>query len=286
VPKASLNGFIVHYQQMGQGHDVVMIHGLFANLAFWYLSVLPLLARNFRVTVYDLRGHGYSGMPRHGYTVSNLATDLYVLLEHIGIEQAHIVGHSFGGAVGLKYAALYPERVRSLTLADARVPSLQPPLPPRNAVRWKILDARLRRAGIEVPQNLPRVAYSFLEELARLRPQRNASDAKTWGTALLQEWHGNSRAMRRWRELVGTTTAAQDLCNAADLTVERIRQVTRPTLAIFGQYSSCIRTLWGLVEHLPNCQKVIVPGVGHLHPIVKPETFVQKLDQFIQGIES
>jgi pimeloyl-ACP methyl ester carboxylesterase len=59
--------------------------------------------------------------------------------------------------------------------------------------------------------------------------------------------------------------------------------VRQPTLAIFGRYSSCLRTLRGLEENLPNCRKVIVPAVGHFHPVFAPETFVQKLRQFITG---
>ena len=56
--------------------------------------------------------------------------------------------------------------------------------------------------------------------------------------------------------------------------MERIRHVVQPTLAIFGEYSSCLTTLRGLMKNLPNCKNVIVPGAGHFHPVLKPETFV------------
>lgn len=280
-----INGLTVHYQQMGRGPDLVMIHGLFANLAFWYFSVLPALARDFRVTVYDLRGHGYSDMPQYGYTSFDLAADLHTLLDHVGIEQAHIVGHSFGGAVGLHYAALHPQRVTSLTLADAWVPSLQPDLPRRNARRWKVLKHRLQRAGIEVPENLPRVADGFLEELARLQSRRSNRDSGSWNPGgLLGNWQSNSSVMKRWLQLMRTTSAAADLYNVSGLTAEQIQQVTTPTLAIFGKFSRCQATLQGLMRHLPNCQQNIVPSAGHLHPVLKPETFVQKQKQFILGL--
>ena len=125
MPKAAINGFDVHYQQMGQGADVVLLHGLFASLAFWYFSVMPGLAKSFRVTAYDLRGHGYTDIPNAGYTSSDMANDLHALLDHLQIERAHLVGHSFGGAVALQYTLIHPERVHSLTLADAWVPGLQ-----------------------------------------------------------------------------------------------------------------------------------------------------------------
>ena len=57
MPKTRVKDVEFHYQQMGNGEDVVMIHGLFASLAFWYLSVMPALASRHRVTAYDLRGH-------------------------------------------------------------------------------------------------------------------------------------------------------------------------------------------------------------------------------------
>jgi pimeloyl-ACP methyl ester carboxylesterase len=286
VPKAEINGLTVHYQQRGQGPDLVMIHGLFSNLAFWYLSVMPELARDFRVTVYDLRGHGYSDMPPHGYTSGDMAIDLHALLERLGIERTHIVGHSFGGAVALHHTAIHPERVLSLTMADARVPCLQPALPPRSARRWRVRHARLRQAGIEVPEDLPRVVYSFFEELARLPSWGEGKGFDLAGaTALLGGWNGNSRAARRWFQLVRTTSAPADLADVSGLTVDRIRQVAQPTLAIFGQYSGCLTTLRGLEEHLPNCRRVIVHGVGHFHPVLKPETFVQKLRQFILCLE-
>jgi pimeloyl-ACP methyl ester carboxylesterase len=286
LPKAKINGLTVHYQQMGYGRDLVMIHGLFSNLAFWYLSVLPALSRNFRVTAYDLRGHGYTDMPQCGYTSFDMASDLHALLDYLGIERAHIVGHSFGGAVGLHYTALYPERVVSLALADARVPSLQPALPTYTARQWNRLSVRLRRAGIEVPEKIPRVAYSVLEELAWLHQRQTGRDAGLWSPAgLLGGWSSNSRVAKRWSHLVRTTSAPEDLCDLSGLTVARIRQVVQPTLAIYGEHSSCLTTLWGLMKHLPNCKKVIVPGAGHFHPVLKPETFVAKLGQFVLGLE-
>jgi pimeloyl-ACP methyl ester carboxylesterase len=282
MPKAKVEGVSLHYQQMGQGRDLVLIHWLFSNLAFWYFSVLPALARDFRVTVYDLRGHGYSETTPNGYTSADMAADLHALLNHLGIGSAHIVGHSFGGAVALHYAVLYPERVDSRTLADAQVPGLQPALPPRSAARLRLLKRKLQRAGIEVPDEIPRVAYTFLDDLARLQRWRQRGGPRSPGAgALLRGWESNSQLAKNWFRLVRTTSAPAELSDPAGLTAERIRQQTQPTMAIFGEYSSCQMTLARLEECLPNCKKVIVPRVGHFHPILKPKTFVSQLRLFI-----
>src|ERR1700694_3201933 len=77
MPKARLkSGLTLHYQQVGQGRDLVMVHGLTGNLAVWHLQILPLLWDDFRILTYDLRGHGYSDKPPTGYSADDMAADL------------------------------------------------------------------------------------------------------------------------------------------------------------------------------------------------------------------
>lgn len=282
MAKAEINGLSLHYQQLGEGPPVVMIHGLFSSLAFWYFNVMPEMAARWRVTAYDLRGHGYSTVARSGYTSSSMAEDLSGLLDCLGIAGAHLVGHSFGGAVALQYAALHPERVYSLTLADAWVPCLQPELTGVDPSHWQEVTARLAREGTVVPEDLPRVAYGSFEEKARLPEWTAQGVGQSWiEGALLNQWSGDARVSRRWLELMRTTSAAEEMCSAAGLTVERIRLIETPALAIFGQYSGCLRTLDGLEENLRSCTKVLVPGVGHLHPLLRPDLFVRHLEAFL-----
>src|SRR5215470_3923803 len=106
MPFANVNGIKFHFQRVGKGPDVVMIHGLAANLAFWYFRIIPFLMIDFCITAYDLRGHGKSEMSDSGYTSADMAADLDALLDHLGVEKAHLVGHSFGGQVALHYATL------------------------------------------------------------------------------------------------------------------------------------------------------------------------------------
>ena len=98
MPIAQTQRLAISYQQSGIGPDVVMVHGLAANLAFWYLKIVPHFTPHYRVTAYDLRGHGRSEMPPTGYTTRDLAEDLIALLDERGIEKAHLVGHSIGGS--------------------------------------------------------------------------------------------------------------------------------------------------------------------------------------------
>ena len=76
MPKFIVNGIQLHYLQVGKGPDVVLLHGLGGNLAVWFLHLVDQLRDAFRITAYDLRGHGKSDMPPEGYTTAHMAEDL------------------------------------------------------------------------------------------------------------------------------------------------------------------------------------------------------------------
>src|SRR5947208_10418973 len=118
MARIDFKGFPIHFQVDGDGPGVVCVHGLCGDLAFWHPTIVAGLARDYRVTRLDLRGHGYSGRPASGYTTRDLAADLADLLDHLGIARACLVGHSYGGAVALHFAALRPERTAAVVLAD------------------------------------------------------------------------------------------------------------------------------------------------------------------------
>ncbi len=126
MPKAFVNGINLHYVQTGEGPDLVLIHGIASNLGQWQLSILPAFTEHFRVTMYDLRGHGYSDMPPNGYTPNHMVGDFSGLMSNLSIQRATILGHSYGGMVALYYAVLHPERVDRLIIADSGIPSLEP----------------------------------------------------------------------------------------------------------------------------------------------------------------
>ena len=85
-----VNGVDLHYWTVGEGPDIVMLHGLGGNLAIWHMHVVPLLRERYRLTTFDMRGHGRSGMPPTGYTTRDIAEDVRCLMDELGIEKAHL----------------------------------------------------------------------------------------------------------------------------------------------------------------------------------------------------
>jgi pimeloyl-ACP methyl ester carboxylesterase len=93
---------------------VLALHGWPQHWWTWR-RVLPLLADEYRVIAPDLRGLGWSGFPADGdFTKRRLADDAVALLDAMGIERAHVMGHDWGGYAGILLALQAPERVRSL----------------------------------------------------------------------------------------------------------------------------------------------------------------------------
>jgi len=109
-------GVRIHFTDEGSGEPLVLLHGFAVNADLnWRLPGLTeALAREFRVISMDLRGHGLSGKPHDPELYGDaMAEDVIALLDHLGIEKAHLAGYSLGGIITLKLATTHPDRLLS-----------------------------------------------------------------------------------------------------------------------------------------------------------------------------
>ena len=107
---------LVNYQQKGQGPDVLLIHGLFGSLENLNMVAKGLID-NYRVTSIDVRNHGNS-FHENNMSYSELALDVSRLLDHLKIENTHVLGHSMGGKIVMEFAINFPKRTNKLIVAD------------------------------------------------------------------------------------------------------------------------------------------------------------------------
>jgi pimeloyl-ACP methyl ester carboxylesterase len=115
-------GVKIHYSVQGKGEPVVLIHGWLSAAGInWTLpGTTALLARNYRVISFDVRGHGLSDKPEKAEAYGlQLVEDVVRLLDHLKIKKAHIVGYSMGGIITAKFLAKHPDRALSGTLGGA-----------------------------------------------------------------------------------------------------------------------------------------------------------------------
>jgi len=253
------NGVEHHMQVLGEGPLVVMLHGLLVdNMASWYFTAAPEVARDHRVLLYDLRGHGRSERVPSGYKVAELAGDLEVIIAEdqagcassSGAGPVDLVGHSYGALVALHYALEHPGLVRRLVLVEA-------PLPPSSLAEMSAL------AGTS-PEAL----------LAKLPAGMQAGFLA-----------GNRRARRLVESLgflLAESSLVADLKSEEDLPDAALRGLQVPVLAVYGRDSSCRGVGERLEREIPDCTRVELDG-GHYLPLDQPFELARIIRGFLDG---
>lgn len=124
--KVTLQGVSYEYEVAGSGEPLLLLHGFTGSMETWD-SFIPSWSEQFQVILVDIVGHGKTESPEDvtHYDIQNVALQMKELLDHLHIENAHVLGYSMGGRLAITMACLYPEYVRSLLLenctADLRV---------------------------------------------------------------------------------------------------------------------------------------------------------------------
>ena len=115
------NQIRLHYVTQGEGELVVLLHG-FAEFWYSWRYQLPTLARHFKVVIPDLRGYNDSDKPESGYDIDTLSADIVGLIQNLGYQCAHVVGHDCGGMIAWNLAQKFPQYLQNLVLLNAPPP--------------------------------------------------------------------------------------------------------------------------------------------------------------------
>jgi 3-oxoadipate enol-lactonase len=276
VPHANVNGVALHYQQAGAGPDVVLLHAVTANMAVWLVSnLVDTLARDYRVTAYDLRGHGLSAATPSGYTSAEMAEDLRGLHDVLGLGPAYLIGHSFGGVVAMHAAATYPDRVSGMILSDPYFPGLAR-LEPNvgNANVWMDIREMFGHAGLDLGDTID--FTTLFRTVAELSPAQLRLIRERMGS-------GSTRWLSQLPRLADTT-CGRDVFAVAGLTEERIRSVRQPVVALYDEHSPFLATCRFLGDHMPNCTVEIVPGTKHMAPVQNGRLFVELVRKHLAAL--
>jgi 3-oxoadipate enol-lactonase len=267
MPYLTSNKVRLHYQQFGEGPDVVLIHALTSNLAVWLGTPLVYaLSEQYRVTLYDLRGHGQSEIAPNGYTSIDMAHDLQGLLESLEIDRAVLVGHSFGGVVAMHTAALFPERVSAVILSDSYFPGLAHLEPNMSAQPvWQNVRRMFARIGLTLPDEVDftrlfQVAASVTPEQMQLLKAEVGAVGARWLAQLPR---------------LAPTACGREAFEPAGLDADLLRSITQPVVALYDEYTPFQATRDYLGEQLPHVTVETVPGARHLALIESATAFVE-----------
>jgi esterase len=246
---------------------VVLLHGLMGFSANWG-KIWPDLHSQRQILVLDQRGHGRSPKPATGYTPTDYARDLAALLDLLKWERVHLVGHSMGGRVALRFANLFPERAVSLTMEDSGADSR----PER--VNW-ICDLL---ASIPTPFKNRETAREFFAEYFRDDPMTGGFlhanlEQKPDGTL---DWRFHAPGMIETIETGRATDAMREFS-----------ELTLPTLLVRGSKSKEFPApeAKAMQESRGKVSLVTIEGASHFVHAEKPQEFTKALAQFLNQVE-
>lgn len=251
---------LLNYKLEGEGHTVVLIHGLFGSL-----DNLGLLARDLRqdhqVLSIDLRNHGHSfHSDTHDY--AHLASDVAQLLEHLNLDSVTVIGHSMGGKVAMKLTEVAPDKLRKIVALDM------------SPVAYKVRRHEHIFAGLQQVIDTPPTTRA--QALALLAQHVNEDGVRQFLAKSLYKteenklaWRFNVPALRKNYEQV--------------LGWEPIAQTAIPTLLIKGGDSEYL-----LPEHqatiqaqFSNAKAHVIANTGHWLHAEKPTEVLRAIRKFL-----
>jgi pimeloyl-ACP methyl ester carboxylesterase len=263
MQRARIDGIQLEYDVRGSGEPVVFIHGSHIADAFSALLAEPALASHYRLISYHRRGFAGSTHPDRTLSIAEQAADCRGLMGVLGIDRAHVAGHSYGGAIALQLALDAPATVHSLVLLEPAllaVPSAQQPMQAMGPV-----------VGMYQAEDKAGAVDAFLR--AVLGPDyRGALDEVVPG--------GYEQAVAD-----ADTFFAQERLVEWSFTRNEAEQIKQPVLAVLGADSA---TIWPgfregyelLREWFPRADGFVLPGATHGLQMQNPRGAAEALAAF------
>lgn len=258
---------LVHIEQAGEGAPVVLIHG-FGGSTYSWRKVMPGLAESFRVVAIDLSGFGYTQRPRRPESYSREAQGELVLriMDALGMERAHLIGHSYGGGITLWLARYHPERVRSMVLVDSSAPTYAN-------------DRRSRLAALRPVTSLFLRSWVLRPATVRKALLRSFYDDSRVTPELVQAYYERLRVEGVADAYYGLTAP-----NRGPAEPVRLEEIRTPALILWGRHDVVIPLAGGqrAATMLPRATLVVMEKSGHLPMEEQPEEFLQAVVPFLK----
>ncbi|OII39325.1 alpha/beta fold hydrolase [Plantibacter sp. MMLR14_011] len=260
MPYTDTDDVSIYYEVEGDpAHPViVLIAGGGAQLLTWRDPFRRMLVdEGFRVVRFDNRDVGFSQRfggetdLDGGYSLGDMGDDVLRVLDHLGVEQAHLVGHSMGGMMAQMVALDHPERVLSLGLLST-IPGQDP--------RY-ILHGERPELLVEPVRYTREESVAAMAELAAPVPGARYQPDTAWEVWATGEAYDRGYApegfSRQWAALL-----------RAPERLERLRDVAVPTLVLHGREDNVLH--WSsavdIAQAMPAAELHVLPGMGHLIP--------------------
>ena len=248
----------IYYEEHGAGHPLLLLAGLASDSQCW-LGVIPQLAEHYRVIAMDNRTVGRTRGSGEGLSIEQMADDALAVLSHLGIAQAHVVGHSMGGFIALQMAAAHPKRVSGLLLAACALRLGQ-----RNHLMFDDMAARLQTDGYTERWFRELYYWIFSPQFFLNKAMLSASLQMSLEYPYPQSVAGFGQQME-----AAAGFDAEPLC----------ARVQAPTMVLGGELDIIFPPAQcaALAGAIPHAQHKTIPGAAHALFTEQPAAFVHEL---------
>jgi len=262
---AKINGAQLYYEVRGKGFPLLLIHAGVADSRMWEAQ-FEAFSKEFQVIRFDLRGFGRSNMPSGSFSNHE---DVRALLDFLEIEKAYLLGISFGGMIALDFTLAYPDYVKALALGAPSVSGASPS--ERIRQFWEAEDAALEKGDIEGATELNLKLWVD-------GPHRNPEQVSPGVRELVREMQLNI-----FKKEIPEDVEEIDLDPPA---AGRLGEVAIPVQVLVGDLDleEKLELADMLVSEIPDCRKVLIPGVAHMLNMEKPDEFNQSVLDFLSTI--
>jgi pimeloyl-ACP methyl ester carboxylesterase len=262
MERANVRGATVEYEILGSGEPILLIHGAMVADAMRPLVEEETLGGHYRLIIYHRRGVGGSDKPPSPYTIEDQAADARALLAELGIESAHVAGHSYGAAIALQLAADAPEVAHTLALLEApsvKVPSAEQVVEAAGAIGERFASGDKEGASDDFLTAMGGTGYR--EPLDRLLPGSFDQAVRDSDAFFTVEFP----ALGEW-----------------GFSAEDAKRIDAPVLRVLGENtipwfvdSDALFGKW-----LPNNEQSKIPGVGHFLQMEDPGPVAEGMAAF------
>jgi 3-oxoadipate enol-lactonase len=252
----------LYFEREGKGETIVFIHGWALDNRMWDLQ-WGYFSKRYNVIRYDVRGFGQSG---RAHDPHNPTDDLKEFLDHLKIDKAHLVGHSMGGNIALNFAAKYPDRVHKVVVADTFLDGFDNYTPEFKTIFENIVNLASHQGWHDEQQEV------WLRSLL-MRLYAGDDKAIISLSEMAADYNGDHFINPRINPDFGNPTTA-----------ELLTTIKAPTLVLVGQKDeeSFQRITSLLMQKIPNVNKIVIKGAGHLSNMEKPKAFNKLINQFLK----
>lgn len=250
---------MLHYEMMGKGSPVVLLHGYLENLKMWS-SIAQKLSSHHQVILLDLPGHGKSENLSEIHSMEEMAIAVNETLSHLGVERPVFMGHSMGGYVILAYAELFPEDVKSFLLMNS---TPAPDSVEKKEQRLKAVQTAEKNLDTLIKMSIPSL---FAE--------------KNWET--LKSEIEFTKSLARETSIQGVTAALKGMRLRPDRGF-LLREFDGKIGIIIGKYDKAINPL-DVKKAIPEKEKISILELetGHMAHLEAPEETLNFIENFLR----